>query len=60
MGDMIGKYFDVLDKNHDGALDKSELAAAQAMMGPRRSAAAAPAAVPSEAATQAAAFNPAK
>jgi hypothetical protein len=60
MGDMLGKYFDVLDKNHDGALDKTELAAAQAMMGPRRSAAAAPAAVPSEAATQAAAFNPAK
>ncbi|MFL5296024.1 MAG: redoxin domain-containing protein [Phenylobacterium sp.] len=61
MGDMLGKYFDVLDKNHDGALDKSELAAAQAMMGGgRRSAAAAPAAVPSEAATQAAAFNPAK
>jgi hypothetical protein len=29
------------------------------MMGPRRSAAATPAAVPSEAATQAAAFNPA-
>jgi hypothetical protein len=59
MGDMLGKYFDVLDKNHDGALDKTELVAAQAMMGPRRSAAAAPAAVPSEAATQAAAFNPA-
>jgi len=60
IGDMLGKYFDTLDKNHDGALDKTELAAAQAMMGPRRSAAAAPAAVPSEAATQAAAFNPAK
>jgi hypothetical protein len=40
-------------------LDKSELAAAQAMMGPRRSAAAAPAAVPSEASTAASAFNPA-
>ena len=58
-GGQLLKYFDVLDKNHDGALDKSELAAAQAMMGGRRSAAAAPAAVPSEAATQAAAFNPA-
>jgi hypothetical protein len=59
MGEMLGKYFDMLDKNHDGALDKSELAAAQAMMGPRRSAAAAPAAVPSEAAQSASAFNPA-
>jgi redoxin len=59
VGDMLLKYWDVLDKNHDGTLDKSELAAAQGMMGPRRSAAAAPAAVPSEAATQAAAFNPA-
>ncbi|WP_372786436.1 redoxin family protein [Phenylobacterium sp.] len=59
IGDQLAKFFDVLDKNHDGALDKSELAAAQAAMGPRRSAAAAPAAVPSEAATQAAAFNPA-
>ena len=38
------KYFDVLDKNHDGVLDEDELAAAQAMMGPRRSAAAARAA----------------
>jgi hypothetical protein len=59
IGEQLLKYFDVLDKNHDGALDKSELAAAQSMMGGRRSAAAAPAAAPSEAATQAAAFNPA-
>jgi len=59
VGDMLGKYFEVLDKNHDGALDASELAAAQAMMGPRRSAAAAPAAKPSEASTAASAFNPA-
>nr|MEA2798846.1 hypothetical protein [Phenylobacterium sp.] len=59
IGDQLAKFFDVLDKNHDGALDKSELAAAQAMMGPRRSAAAAPAAVPSEASTAASAFNPA-
>jgi mono/diheme cytochrome c family protein len=58
IGDQLAKYFDVLDKNHDGALDKSELAAAQAMMGPRRSAAATPAAVPSEASTAASAFNP--
>jgi hypothetical protein len=36
MGDMIGKYFDVLDKNHDGALDKDELAAMQKMMGGQR------------------------
>ncbi|HEY2359347.1 MAG TPA: hypothetical protein VGH86_18000, partial [Phenylobacterium sp.] len=33
MGDMIGKYFDQLDTNHDGALDKTELAAMQKMMG---------------------------
>ncbi|HEX2817197.1 MAG TPA: redoxin family protein [Phenylobacterium sp.] len=33
MGDMIAKYFDVLDKNHDGALDRDELAAMQQMMG---------------------------
>jgi hypothetical protein len=36
MGDMIAKYFDVLDKNHDGALDKDELAAMQKMMGGQR------------------------
>ncbi|MFI4965479.1 MAG: redoxin family protein [Caulobacterales bacterium] len=52
MGAALLKYFDVLDKNHDGALDADELAAAQAMMGPRRSAAATPAAAP-----VAAAFN---
>jgi hypothetical protein len=60
IGDQLGKYWDVLDKNHDGALDKSELLAAQQMMGMRSrgSAAAAPAAKPpSEAAQQAAAFN---
>jgi mono/diheme cytochrome c family protein len=33
MGEMLGKYFDVLDKDHDGSLDKAELAAAQQMMG---------------------------
>ena len=36
MGDMIGKYFDVLDKNHDGALDRDELLAMQKMMGGQR------------------------
>src|SRR6185503_10045646 len=35
MGEMLGKYFDVLDKDHDGSLDKAELAAAQQMMGNR-------------------------
>ena len=54
MGEMILKYFDVLDKNHDGALDKDELAAMQKMMGGqrRREAAtdkAAPAATPAAA-----------
>ena len=59
MGAQLGKYFDILDKNHDGYLDVNELAAAQAQMGgPRRSAAAPPTAKPkSEAAEQAAAFN---
>jgi len=33
MGQQLLKYFDVLDKNHDGYLDESELAAAQSMMG---------------------------
>jgi hypothetical protein len=57
-GAMLLKYFDVLDKNHDGVLDADELAAAQGMMGGRRSAANAPPAKPkSEAAEQAAAFN---
>jgi len=52
MGNALLKYFDVLDKNHDGALDADELEAAQKMVGGRRSAAAAPQADP-----QAAAFN---
>ena len=42
IGAQLLKFFDVLDKNHDGALDRSELAAAQAMMGPRRRADSAP------------------
>ena len=59
MGAQLAKYFDVLDKNHDGYLDADELAAAQGMMGGnRRSAANPPTAKPkSEAAEQAAAFN---
>ncbi|HEY3947809.1 redoxin domain-containing protein [Phenylobacterium sp.] len=58
MGAQLLKYFDLLDKNHDGFLDADELAAAQGMMGNRRSAAAPPTAKPkSEAAEQAAAFN---
>jgi len=46
MGGMIAKYFDVLDKNKDGALDQDELAAAQAMMGNRRRADSAPVSPP--------------
>ncbi|HXA39875.1 MAG TPA: redoxin family protein [Phenylobacterium sp.] len=57
-GAMLLKYFDILDKNHDGYLDGDELAAAQSMMGSRRSAAAPPSAAPkSEAARNAEAFN---
>jgi hypothetical protein len=33
---MIAKYWDTLDKNHDGVLDKEEFAAMQKMMGQRR------------------------
>ena len=36
MGEMIGKYFAVLDKNSDQALDRAELVAAQALIGGRR------------------------
>jgi len=36
MGEMLGKYFAVLDKNGDQSLDRSELTAAQALMGGRR------------------------
>jgi hypothetical protein len=35
-GAMLLKYFDALDKNHDGALDVAELADAQKLMGNRR------------------------
>ena len=41
MGTMLTKYFDALDKNHDGAIDKVELVEAQSMMGNRRNRAAA-------------------
>jgi hypothetical protein len=58
IGDMLGKYWDVLDKNHDGVLDATEFAAAQAMMGNRRRGSEAPTAQPSEAARSASAFNP--
>jgi hypothetical protein len=53
IGEQLGKFFDVLDKNHDGALDRTELAAAQQMMGMRQrgSAAAPPAAKPAGATT---------
>ena len=47
MGDMIARRTStVLDKNNDGALDATELAAAQAMMGPRRRADSAPVSPP--------------
>jgi len=36
IGDQIGKYWDVLDKDHDGSIDKTELVAMQKMMGGRR------------------------
>jgi hypothetical protein len=42
IGTQLLKFFEVLDKNRDGALDRDELAAAQAMMGPRRRADSAP------------------
>ncbi len=56
IGEQLLKYFDVLDKDHDGSLDSTELAAAQQMMGARqRRADTAP---QSEAAQRAAAFSP--
>jgi Ca2+-binding EF-hand superfamily protein len=33
---MLAKYFDVLDKDHDGSLDMAELEAASKMMPQRR------------------------
>ncbi|HXA39415.1 MAG TPA: redoxin domain-containing protein [Phenylobacterium sp.] len=52
LGAQILKYWDVLDKNHDGFIDKEELAAMQKMMGEqhrRREAEAKPAAAPAAA-----------
>jgi mono/diheme cytochrome c family protein len=57
IGRQLLKYFDLLDKNHDGYLDANELAAAQGMMGGRRGGQEASAKPKSEAAQQAAAFN---
>ena len=42
IGGMLIQYFAILDKNKDGVLDASEMEAAQAMMGNRRRADAAP------------------
>jgi hypothetical protein len=36
IGGMLGQYFAQLDKDGDGSIDKTELAAAQSMMGARR------------------------
>jgi hypothetical protein len=36
MGRMLGKYFEVLDKDHDGSLNMAELEAASKMMPQRR------------------------
>ena len=44
IGTTLGQYFAILDKNKDGALDASEMEAAQQMMGNRRRADAAAAA----------------
>jgi len=38
MGDMLGKYFAVLDKDNDGTLSMAELTEAQKLMGNRRKA----------------------
>jgi len=52
IGEQIAKYWDVLDKNHDGFIDKDELAAMQKMGGQhhREAADAQPAAAPAPAA----------
>jgi mono/diheme cytochrome c family protein len=48
IGATLLKYFDQIDVNHDGYLEANELKAAQAMMGRRRQAEAAPAAAPAK------------
>ena len=54
MGNQIVKYFVMVDKDKDGAIDKTEFAAMQAMMGGRRrdQAQQAPAAAPAATATK--------
>lgn len=54
MGAQIGKYFVMVDKDKDGAIDKAEFAAMQSMMGGRRrdQAQQAPAAAPAATATR--------
>jgi hypothetical protein len=49
MGGMLSGYMSALDKDKDGALDASEMAAAQAMMGARRRSDATPASAPTTA-----------
>jgi peroxiredoxin len=44
LGDKLAKYFDMIDRNHDGFIDNDELNAALQMMGNRRRQAAAQAA----------------
>lgn len=47
VGDNLAKYFDLIDKDHDGSLDKAEMAEAMKMMGGfRRRQAATPAPAP--------------
>jgi hypothetical protein len=36
MGQMLSRYFAVIDKNKDGAIDKAEMKAAQAMLPQQR------------------------
>jgi mono/diheme cytochrome c family protein len=58
IGKQLLKFFDVLDKNHDGYLDAGELATAQGMMGGRgRGGVEASAKPKSEAAREGEAFN---
>jgi Ca2+-binding EF-hand superfamily protein len=52
MGANIGKYFAMVDKNADGAIDATELAAMQAMTRRREQAQQAPAATPAPSAAR--------
>ena len=58
MGEMIAKNWDALDTNHDGVLDKDELAAMQKMMSGQRRRQAADAAKPAAAPAAAPAATP--